>query len=275
MIRFTKMHGLGNDYLYVLGTPNEDAPALSRVLSDRHRGVGSDGMIWITPPADPSADFGMRIFNADGSEAMMCGNGIRCVGKYVYDHCLTKKTDLVIETPAGNRRLILHPSPDDTSVIASVTVDMQKATVGEKLALDIDGQMLTVIPVSVGNPHAVVFVQNAEHFPMEQLGKLSVHPYFPDGINAECAEILSPQVIRMRVWERGSGITMACGTGACAVCAAAVRCGLVSPDVPITVRLDGGELCVIVRQDGSILMTGEARTVCEGTAALDSATRNS
>lgn len=274
MLRYVKMHGLGNDYLFVYGTPPDDAPALSRRLSDRKNGVGSDGMIWITPPTREGADFGMRIFNADGSEAKMCGNGIRCLGKYVYDRSLTDKTALTIETPAGNRVLTLHPSPDNPNEISSVTVEMEKAQIGKPITLSADAHILRVIPVSVGNPHAVVFTHDAAHYPVSVLAALSRHPQFPDGVNAECAEIISPTVIRMRVHERGSGITRACGTGACAVCAASVQCGLSPADTQITVRLDGGDLTVTVRTDGSITMHGDAVTVSEGLADDDSPSSN-
>lgn len=270
MLRFTKMHGLGNDYLYVYGTPTENAPALSRMLSDRHFGAGSDGMIWITPPTDDAADFGMRIFNADGSEAMMCGNGIRCVGKYVYDKGYTAKTSLVIETPAGLRTLTLHPDATDRTKIESVTVDMGSAVVGEERSLAVCDQTVFVVPVSVGNPHAVLFVDDAQRFPTELLGQISVHPAFADGVNAEGAQILSPTCIRMRVFERGSGVTMACGTGACAVCAAAVKAGFSPVETPITVHLDGGILHITVLGDGTIRMTGEAVTVYDGAADIDS-----
>ena len=264
MIRFEKMHGLGNDYLYVYGTPPDNAPLLSRRLSDRHFGAGADGMIWITPPTDPQANFGMRIFNADGSEALMCGNGIRCVGKYVFEHGHTDQYSLVIETKAGLRSLTLHPDPAARTKISTVTVEMGAAFVGEALSLSVGAQIHAVIPVTVGNPHAVLFADDAEHFPTELLGAVSAHPHFPDGVNAECAEIFSPTDIRMRVWERGSGVTMACGTGACAVCAAAVHNGYTPHDTPITVHLDGGTLTVTVRGDGKIMMTGPAVSVYEG-----------
>ncbi|MBE6659171.1 MAG: diaminopimelate epimerase [Ruminococcaceae bacterium] len=265
-MQFVKMHGLGNDYLFVYGTPPANASVLSRMLSDRHRGPGADGMIWITPAASPAADFGMRIFNADGSEAMMCGNGIRCVGKYVYDRRLTEKTELIVETQSGPRTLILHPDPDDMSKISTVTVDMGLAAVGEPRSLPISQGVFPVIPVSVGNPHAVVFCADASQFPTDQLAEISVHRCFPDGVNAECAEIVSPTVIRMRVWERGSGMTMACGTGACAVCAAAVNQGFSPAEEPITVFLDGGTLSVTVYRDGHVVMTGGAVSVYEGFA---------
>jgi len=265
MLHFVKMHGLGNDYLYLLGAVPQHAPALARILSERHLGIGADGIVYITPPTDPAADFGMRVFNADGSEASMCGNGIRCVGKYVYDRGYTEKTTLLIETQAGNRRLTLHPDVHAPNRIASVTVEMGTASVGDMQKIRADRESVCIIPVSVGNPHAVVFTEHAEQFPMELLAAISVCPAFADGVNAECAQILSPTEIRVRVMERGSGLTRACGTGACAVCAAAVRLGLCSAETPITVHQDGGDLTVTVQSDGQILMTGRADTVFEGT----------
>ena len=267
MLPFVKMHGLGNDYLYVYGTPYANAADLSRKLSDRHFGIGSDGMIWITPPTDPkTADFGMRIFNADGSEAAMCGNGIRCVGKYVYDRRLSDKTTLTIETKAGLRTLTLHP--DENRTVTAVTVDMGIAVTEQPRTLSVDAATLIAVPVSVGNPHAVVFTDDADGFPMQLLAAVSTHSSFAGGVNAECAAMMPNGDIRMRVCERGSGITLACGTGACAVCAAAVARGLIPADKPITVHLDGGDLTVAVRADGHVFMTGEAVTVCEGSAVI-------
>jgi diaminopimelate epimerase len=265
MLHFVKMHGLGNDYLYLLGAVPQHAPALARLLTDRHRGIGADGVIYITPPSAPAADFGMRIFNADGSEALMCGNGIRCVGKYVYDRGYTDKTTLLIETPVGNRCLNLHPDAQNPTCISSVTAEMGTAIVDDTQTMNTDHGSICFIPVSVGNPHAVIFTEDAEPFPDSLLAEVSSHPMFPGGVNAECAEILSPTELRMRVYERGSGLTLACGTGACAVCAAAVHHGYCAVDTPITVHLDGGDLTVSVRSDGQILMTGEAVTVFEGT----------
>lgn len=265
MLHFVKMHGLGNDYLYLLGAVPQHAPVLARLLTDRQRSVGADGIIYITPPTTPAADFGMRIFNADGSEAMMCGNGIRCVGKYLYDRDYTDKTTLLIETKAGIRRLILHPDAQNPACIASVTAEMGTAIVENTQTLDTDHGSICVIPVSVGNPHAVIFTEDAERFPIQRLADVSSHPMFPGGVNAECAKVLSPTELRMRVFERGSGLTFACGTGACAVCAAAVHHGYCTADTPITVHLDGGDLTVSVQSDGQILMTGEAVTVFEGT----------
>ena len=259
-MKFTKMHGLGNDYLYVYGEVPENIYALSVKLSERHFGAGADGMIYIAP--SKIADFSMRIFNADGSEAKMCGNGIRCVGKYVYDTGYTDKTRLTVETLSGVKtlRLILRQG-----VVDRVTVSMGKAEVAPKQTLDAAGEPVGYVPVSVGNPHAVVFCDDAEAAPVTTLGPLMErHPAFPGGINVEFVQVLSPRELRMRVWERGSGVTMACGTGACASTAAAVSQGYCIPDTPITVRLDGGALEVTVAPDGEVTMTGPAAFVYEG-----------
>ena len=209
-MRFTKMHGLGNDYLYVYGEVPENIAELSVKLSDRHFGAGSDGMIWISP--SKVADFKMRIFNADGSEAKMCGNGIRCVGKYVYDKGYTDKTYLKIETLSGIRTLKLSVSGGKVS---EVTVDMGKAVTETDKTLTVDGETVSCVPVSVGNPHAVIFVDDISTAPLTVLGpKIEHHEAFPDGVNVEFVQVLGRNELRMRVWERGSGVTMACGTGA-------------------------------------------------------------
>ncbi len=259
-MRFTKMQGLGNDYLYVYGEAPADVAPLCVKLSDRHLGAGADGMIFISPSA--SADFRMRIFNADGSEAAMCGNGIRCVGKYVYDKGYTDKTQLRIETNSGPRTLRLHVLGDR---VRSVTVDMGTAEVGGEKELSVDGQTVRVTPVSVGNPHAVLFTKDAEAAPLTTLGpRIEHHPAFPGGVNVEFVEVLSRRALRMRVWERGSGVTMACGTGACASAAAAVAGSLCDRSVPLSVALDGGTLEITVGEDGQIQMTGPAEFVYEG-----------
>ena len=259
-MRFTKMHGLGNDYLYVYGEVPENIAELSRRLSDRHFGAGSDGMIYITP--SDKADFGMRIFNADGSEAKMCGNGIRCVGKYVYDRGLTDKTVLKIDTLSGIK--ILTMQTEDGRVKA-VTVDMGFAETEEEKTVEADGQSVVGIPVSVGNPHYVIFIEDMENVPLYTLGPvLEKHPAFPGGVNVEFVQFLSENRLRMRVWERGSGVTMACGTGACASAAAAVSKGFCRPASPVFVELDGGTLEICVNEDMSVQMTGPAETVYEG-----------
>ena len=254
-MRLTKMHGLGNDYLYIYGEV-ENPEELSVKLSERHFGIGSDGIILILP--SEIADFRMRIFNADGSEAKMCGNGIRCVGKYVYDNGHTDKTLLTVETLSGIRTLQLQVSEGK---VESVTVDMGDAVVSEAVKLSACGQEHTCHPVSVGNPHCVIFVENGEEAPLTTVGpELEKHPFFPDGVNVEFVEILSEHSVRMRVWERGSGITMACGTGACASAAAAVKAGFCQS--PVDVVLDGGTLHIEL--DGDIAkMTGPAVKVCD------------
>lgn len=261
-MRVTKMHGLGNDYLYVYGElPNPEKMAVR--LSDRHFGVGSDGIILITP--SEVADFKMRIFNADGSEAKMCGNGVRCVGKYVFDKGYTEKTHLTIETLSGIRTVDLKTSA------TSVTVDMGKAEVRTPITLTAAGVEITCTPVSVGNPHAVIFVPDAQRAPVAQAGAaLERHELFPGGVNVEFVEVVGRRTLRMRVWERGSGITMACGTGACACAAAAVASGYCDENEEITVRLDGGDLQVRALADGSVMMTGPAKTVCECDVDMES-----
>ncbi len=263
-MHFTKMHGLGNDYLYVYDEVPPNVADLSRRLSDRHFGAGSDGMIYINP--SEVADFQMRIFNADGSEAMMCGNGIRCVGKYVYDKGLTRQTDLRIETLSGIKHVGLEVVRGS---VERATVDMGRAEARDALAIDVNGTAARGIPVSVGNPHFVMFVEDAQAAPVDSLGPLiERHPAFPGGVNVEFAQVLSNDEIRMRVWERGSGVTMACGTGACATAAAAVREGLCHQGKPITVHLDGGDLHIRGRDDFAITMTGPATTVYEGEVEL-------
>ncbi len=262
-MHFTKMHGLGNDYLYVYGEP-ENPSELAIKLSDRHFGAGADGMIWISP--SDCADFKMRIFNADGSEAKMCGNGIRCVGKYVYDKGYTEKTRLKIETLSGVRTLDLQA---EDGKVRTVTVDMGKAVAGEDMTLMVGGQEITCTPVSTGNPHAVVFVDDISAAPLTTLGpKLEKHEMFPGGVNVEFVEVRKRNELRMRVWERGSGVTMACGTGACASAMAAVLKKHCDRGVPISVVLDGGTLCVQVAADDMVTMTGPAETVYEAETAF-------
>ena len=252
------MEGLGNDYLYYFGELSDPA-AVSIKLSERHFGIGSDGIILISP--SDAADFKMRIFNADGSEAKMCGNGIRCVGKYVYDKGYTDKTQVKIETLSGIKALDLNVQ---NGKVASARVNMGKAQVSPPVTLDVNGETITTTPVSTGNPHTVTFVDDAENAPLTTTGAaLEKHPYFPDGVNAEFAQIIDKNTIRMRVWERGSGITMACGTGSCATAAAAVQAGFCNKNEEITVILDGGKLVITVLDDSTVIMQGPATTVCE------------
>jgi diaminopimelate epimerase len=259
-MHFTKMHGLGNDYLYVYGEVPSNIEELSIKLSERHFGAGSDGMIYISP--SKVADFKMRIFNADGSEAKMCGNGIRCVGKYVYDKGYTDKNEISVETISGIKRLKLDIS---LGKVKSATVDMGKAVVSDSVTLRVDGEDVVLMPVSVGNPHAVIFVDDINNAPLTTLGpKIERHDAFPGGVNVEFVQVLGEDELRMRVWERGSGVTMACGTGACAAVVAAVLGGYCEKDTNITVKLRGGDLTVNYHSDGDVELMGSVKTVYEG-----------
>ena len=263
-MRFTKMHGLGNDYLYVYGEVPADIVPICRALSDRHFGAGSDGMIFISP--SDTADFKMRIFNADGSEAKMCGNGIRCVGKYVYDKGYNAKDRITVETLSGVKTLDLTLEDGE---VKSVSVDMGEAAVSDEIRLTVADETVALTPVSVGNPHAVIFIDRADNAPVETLGPaIERHSAFPGGVNVEFVELVSPNELRMRVWERGSGVTMACGTGACASVAAAAAHGFCEYESPVAVRLDGGTLVINVSRDRRITMTGPAATVYEGETTL-------
>ena len=263
-MKFTKMHGLGNDYLYVYGDVPENIADISRKLSDRHFGAGSDGMIYIG--RSETADYSMRIFNADGSEAKMCGNGIRCVGKYVYDKGYTDKQTLSVETLSGIKQLKLDVC---RGKVKQVSVDMGKGIVVQKLTINTKGGPVTGFCVSVGNPHFVVFTEDAASVPLEDIGpEIEHHPSFPGGVNVEFVQVISKQQLKMRVWERGSGITMACGTGACASVTAAAAEGYCRKGEPVRVDLDGGSLEISIDDVSSITMTGPAATVYEGETEL-------
>ena len=255
-MKFTKMQGLGNDYLYIYGEVPKNVKELAIKYSDRHFGIGSDGLIYISP--SNKADFKMRIFNADGSEAMMCGNGIRCVGKYVYEKGYTDDTVLKIETLSGIKTLILSVV---YGKVNGVSVYMGKTEVQNDITLTALDKEFTVTPVSVGNPHIVLFVKDVENFPIEKYGKV-LEKAFTGGVNVEFAEI-NEYGIRMRVWERGSGVTLACGTGACATVTAAVKKGLVPANDFITVKLDGGELKIKYTEE-EVIMSGGAEFIAEG-----------
>ena len=274
-LKFTKMHGIGNDYIYFncFKEKIDDPEALAIRLSDRHFGVGGDGIIMIMP--SEAADFRMRMFNADGSEGKMCGNATRCIGKYVYDRGLTDKTDITLETLSGIKKL--HLSVKDGAV-ETVSVDMGKAVldapkipvlaktprvIGEPV--HIAGGEPTITCVSMGNPHCVVFTDGIDDMPLEQIGpKFENDPIFPERVNAEFVEAVDAKTLRMRVWERGSGETWACGTGACAVCVAAVENGISPRDTDITVKLRGGDLTINYHSDGTVIMTGPATFVFDG-----------
>ncbi len=257
-MQFTKMHGLGNDYLYHYGEIS-NVEELSRKLSDRHFGIGSDGIITISD--SNTADFKMRIFNADGSEAKMCGNGIRCVGKYVYDKGYTDRDYITVETMSGIKSLSLQVKEGR---VEGASVSMGTAKMGEEKTLIIDEQTITGRCVSMGNPHFVILCEDAEKIPLSVLGpKIEKHEEFPGGVNVEFVSPVGENEVRMRVWERGSGITMACGTGACASAAAFVSKDLCLRNEPVTVHLDGGDLFITVSDENDVLMKGPSATVCE------------
>ncbi len=260
-MRFTKMQGLGNDYIYLNGLDGlpADLPALARRMSDRHFGVGGDGLICICPSR--RGDFRMEMYNADGSRGEMCGNGIRCLGRYVFDHHLTSRRALAIETDGGLRTLELLGTGRE---ISAVRVHMGVPAVGVPLALEAGGTMWQLTPVSMGNPHGVVFVEDPATLELAWLGPpLERHPAFPTGINVEFVTCPDRNTLRLRVWERGSGETLACGTGACAALAAAVGQGRTERQA--VAELPGGRLELFWPDDGQeMVMTGPAETVFEG-----------
>lgn len=281
MIKFTKMEGLGNDYVYIDCTQMEesqikDIAYLAKILSNRHFGIGSDGLILIC--RSNTEDFKMKMFNQDGTEAEMCGNGIRCVGKFVYDKGLTNKTNLRIETLAGAKKLELHIK---NAKVDTVTVDMGKPLLSAKdipvisdeevvknLKIKAIDKEFIFTCVSMGNPHAITVVDNVDNFDVEKYGSvLEVDKHFPKKANIEFIEIVDRNTVKMRVWERGSGETLACGTGASAVCVACTLNNLVNEKEDIRVKLLGGELTI--KWDGNVYMTGKARTVFEGQYLLE------
>ncbi len=279
-MEFTKMHGLGNDYIYFNCTkqPVQNPEKLSVLLSDRHKGVGGDGIVLILN--SEVADFKMRMFNADGSEGKMCGNATRCIGKYVYERGLTAKTDLTLETLSGIKRLHLCVQ---NGKVQSVTVDMGQAVLtprdipvrseGESFIhqkITAAGQNWYATCVSMGNPHAVIFCEDVLNLPLEKIGpEFENHPLFPERINTEFVKQLNKTTLQMRVFERGSGETMACGTGACAVVVAAVLNGLCQKDEEITVQLLGGDLKIKWSSNGTVYMTGTADFVFDGTLLME------
>lgn len=266
-IPFTKMHGAGNDYIYVntLRYPIVDPEKAAIKWSTLHTGIGSDGLVLIG--FSEKADFSMRIFNADGSEAKMCGNASRCIGKYVYDNGLTEKLEVTLDTLSGIKVLKLHLGSDGK--VSTVTVDMGVPDVKGAVA-DLLGNLPSVsgTSVSIGNPHLVIYVPKLSEIDLSLIGpKLERHPEFPDRVNVEFAEVLSNGDVRMRVWERGSGITMACGTGACATAVAGSVIGVIGRDV--NVIMDGGPLHICWDKiDGHLYMTGPAATVFTGEIEL-------
>lgn len=268
-IKFTKMHGAGNDYIYVntISSPIANPDELAVKLSAPHTGIGSDGLVLIGK--SEIADFSMRIFNADGSEAMMCGNASRCIGKYVYDEGLTTQKTVTLETPSGIKELQLKTTPVNGTpfkeTVTEVTVDMGFPAIGEiAIELEAGDKVYTGTILSMGNPHFVIFTDNIAQIDLSEVGPLlENHPQFPDRTNVEFAQVLSPDKIRMRVWERGSGITQACGTGACATAVAAILQGKTGRTAEVI--MDGGPLSIHWdEKSDKVYMTGEAVKVFEG-----------
>ena len=275
-MKFTKMHGIGNDYVYVncFEETVENPERISKLISDRHFGIGSDGLVLIMP--SDKADFRMRMFNADGSEGMMCGNATRCIGKYVYDKGMTDKTEITLETKSGIKKLKLFP---ENGKVKTVLVDMGKAIIkpaeipvladGEDFIsrkIEVNGNEETVTCVSMGNPHCVIFTdKNVDDFELEKIGpSYENHPLFPERINTEFANVIDGNTVKMRVWERGSGETWACGTGACATAVAACLNGHCKRNEEIRLMLRGGDLFITYKSDGTVLMRGPATTVFRG-----------
>ena len=274
-IKFTKMHGIGNDYVYIncfteqVDNPNE----LAKIMSPRRFSVGADGVILICP--SKVADAKMRMFNLDGSEGKMCGNGIRCVGKFVYDSGIAHKDTITIETLSGIKTLYIT---DRDGVAETITVDMGKAELSpEKIpaiadcdtiidtAITVDGNSYNITAVSMGNPHAVTFCDEIESLNLEKIGPhFEHHEMFPQGVNTEFIRVIDERTLQMRVWERGSGETFACGTGACAAAVAAVLNGYCKHDTEITVHLVGGDLFITYKNDGTVFMRGPATKVFDG-----------
>lgn len=273
-INFTKMHGIGNDYVYVncMEKELENPGEISIAVSPRHFSVGSDGLIMICH--SDVADAKMRMFNADGSEGKMCGNGIRCVGKYLYDKGIVNKTDITVETLSGIKKLKLNVVDGKADTIC---VDMGKAILEPKeipvISDDIminkpvmvNGKEYKLTAVSMGNPHAVCFVDDVDSLDLEKIGpdfeNLSI---FPERVNTEFVKVIDDKTLQMRVWERGSGETFACGTGTCATVVAACLNGICKKDTDVTVHLIGGDLIIRYCKDGTVFMTGKAETAYEG-----------
>lgn len=275
-MKFTKMHGCGNDYIYINGFEEhvkpEEKPELARRFSDRHFGIGGDGVIFINPSKE--ADFEMEMYNADGSRAEMCGNGIRCVGKYVYDKGMTDKTDISVISFGKVRYLKLEVEDKKVSTVRvnmgapELSADKIPVISENEQVIDenieVNGQIYKMTCVSMGNPHAVIFVEDVSSLALEEIGPLfENHERFPKRINTEFVQVIDEKHAKMRVWERGTGETLACGTGCCATAVACVLNGLTGEQV--TVELSGGELKIEWdRKENLIYMTGPAQTVFEG-----------
>ena len=278
-LNFTKMQGCGNDYVYIstFDQKVEDMSAVAKMLSDRHFGIGGDGVIFVCP--SDVADGRMRMFNEDGSEGKMCGNGVRCVAKFLYDHQLARKRSLSVETLSGIKTIELTMDGEDVvgatvnmGRVKTAPVDIPVLLSGDEIIdrlINIGGTDYRITCISMGNPHCVVFIDDVKNFPLASVGPLFEHSeLFPESVNTEFVRVLDETHLEMRVWERGSGETLACGTGACASVAAAVKNGYCRKDVPITVSLLGGDLH-IVYSDNCVMMEGPAKTVFEGVCDLD------
>ena len=287
-MKFTKMHGIGNDYVYVNGWEEtvEDPSRVAVRISDRHKGIGSDGLILILP--SEIADCRMEIYNADGSRGLMCGNGIRCVGKYVYDHGIARKPRVTVESASGVKELELIVNDGKVSeavvdmgvpILTSNGVQIPLAGLSPKELeehpvweeLKVEDQLYRVIGISMGNPHVVTWLEDCDltDLELEKIGpKFECHPRFPDRTNTEFVQVVDSTHLKMRVWERGSGETMACGTGACAVMTASCLAGFTGRQAEVSLR--GGNLRITWREDGHILMQGPAVEVFHGEIALDS-----
>lgn len=277
-MKFTKMHGIGNDYVYVNCFQEQvsDPGRTAVFVSDRHFGIGSDGLILIKP--SKTADFMMDMYNADGSQGAMCGNGIRCVAKYVYDYGLTDQTDISIETKSGIKYLHLTIEQGKVAFVkvdmgapilepAKIPVISQKDRVVDE-PVTVDGKTYQMTAVSMGNPHTVVYMEDVQGLKIEEIGPgFENHPCFPDRVNTEFVRIIDRHTVEMRVWERGSGETLACGTGACAVAVASILNGYTEDEV--TVKLLGGDLKIEWdRKADRVYMTGPATVVFDGEITL-------
>jgi diaminopimelate epimerase len=277
-MKFTKMQGCGNDYVYVDGFKEkvEDPSAVARRISDRHFGIGSDGLVMILP--SEICDFRMRMFNADGSESEMCGNASRCVARYVYEEGLTASKTIMLETLAGVKEIKLNFCGD---IIENIRVDMGEPVLSpEKIPVNLPGAQIVNYPISIlenkytftavsmGNPHAVFFIEDVDHFPLEMVGPMiEKHIFFPNRTNVEFVEVIDKKHLKMRVWERGAGETLACGTGACATLVASVINGL--SDRQATLQLKGGQLEIEWNaMNQHVYMTGDAVRVFEGEISL-------
>lgn len=263
MIEFTKMHGIGNDYIFIDCTDNKNIisnpSSFSQIISNRNFGIGSDGLILIEN--SKIADFKMKIFNSDGSEAEMCGNGIRCVGKYVYDYGLTDKTNIEIETLSGIKKLTLKTRNNQ---VYSVSVCMGEYIILDEFELSILDTSFLITPVLVGNPHAIIFVKDVEKIDIKKYGPIiESHTKFPNKTNVEFVQVVNPNLLKLKVWERGSGITLACGTGACASTVAAFKKKFIYKNPNI--ELPGGFLQTYIDDKTNLVyMSGPATTVYFG-----------